>query len=492
MNSVGLFIAGATSGLNCGRWFESRNPATEEPLARVREATSDDVHAAVRSARRAFPAWAALPQAKRASFLFALADVLEARTEELAVLETADTGMTVTMTRGGHLPRAIAHLRYFAEESMRPFGALVPQDGAYLHLVMREPVGVWAIIVPWNAPLATATMNVGAALAMGNCCVVKPSEKAPLSVASLAEAAVEIGLPPGVLNIVQGPGISTGAMLIEHPDVDGICFVGGVETGKSIMRHGTNRVRRLLMELGGKSPTVILADADFEAAIDGALLSAFSSNGEVCTAGSRVIVERPIHNRFLERFAQRASTIKVGDPMLPETEMGPLIDRSHSEKVAQFIESAQAQGARLACGGERPSDLKRGYYRKPAVLYDVSNAMDIARQEIFGPVVAIMCAEGADDAVELANDTDYGLSATVWTADQSRGLQIARSIRAGSVAVNSPLVRDIRAPFGGMKNSGLGRVGGRWSVEQFTELKTTCLKVSGYELPRLGVTRSYS
>lgn len=489
MNSVGLFIAGETSGLNCGPWFETRNPATEEPLARIREATRDDIDLAVRSARQAFPGWAALPAVERASLLFRLADVLEARAENLAALETADTGMTITMTRGGHLPRAIAQLRYFAEEASRSFGAIVPLDSAYIHLVMREPVGVWAIFVPWNAPLAVATMNIGAALAAGNCCVVKPSEKAPLSVAALAEAAVEVGLPPGVLNIVQGPGISTGALLMEHQDVDGICFVGGVDVGKSIVRCGANRIPRLLMELGGKSPTVILADANMEAAIDGALLSAFSSNGEVCTAGSRIIVEKPIHDQFLECFAQRTSAIRIGDPMHPASEVGPLIDLPHWETVGQFIQSAIAEGASLACGGERPVELKCGYYRHPAVLFNVHSWMDIARREVFGPVAAVMCAKDAEDAVKLANDTEFGLSATIWTSDQSRGLQLARSIRAGSVAINSPLIRDIRAPFGGIKNSGLGRVGGQWSIEQFTELKTTCLKVSGYELPRLGMGR---
>lgn len=486
MMETGSIIGDRCVGPTADRFFESVNPATEAVLARVHDASAEHLDRAVACARDAFGDWHRLPAGERAAHLAAVAEILEERAADLASVETADTGMTIGMTSGGHLPRSIAHFRHFAQEATRITGEAIPLDDAYLSVVERVPLGVVGIITPWNAPLAVMSINVAAALAAGNTCVVKPSERSPVSATLLATAALEAGLPPGVLNVVQGTGAGIGSALVEHPAVPGICFVGGTATGRAVMERAGRRLKRVTLELGGKSPTVVLADADLEAAVDGALLSMFSSNGEVCTAGSRIIVEGPLHERFTEAFVARARAIAVGDPMLAGTEMGPLIDSAHRRRVQDFIAAGMREGARLACGGTPPPDLPAGYYLSPTVLVGVANEMRVAREEIFGPVACILRAPDADQAIAIANDTQYGLSATLWTADTSRGLSLSRRLRAGTVAINSTVVRDIRAPFGGMGGSGVGRVGGRWSIERYTEVKTTTLKVEGLPLPRLG------
>jgi acyl-CoA reductase-like NAD-dependent aldehyde dehydrogenase len=486
MMEAGSIIGGRCVGPTAGRFFESVNPATGRVLARVHDASVDHLERAVASACDAFEDWRRLPAGERAAHLAAVAEILEERAAGLAPVETADTGMTIRMTAGGHLPRSIAHFRHFAQEATRIAGDALPLDDAYLSVVERVPLGVVGIITPWNAPLAVMSINVAAALAAGNTCVVKPSERSPVSATLLATAALEAGLPPGVLNVVQGHGAGIGTALVEHPDVPGICFVGGTATGRDVMERAGRRLKRATLELGGKSPTVVLADADLDSAVDGALLSVFSSNGEVCTAGSRIIVEEPLHERFTEAFVARARAIAVGDPMLAGTEMGPLIDAAHRQRVQDLVAAGIRDGARLACGGAPPPDLPVGYYLSPTVLVGVDNSMRVAREEIFGPVACILRARDAEQAIDISNDTEYGLSATLWTADTGRGLALSRRLRAGTVAVNSTVVRDIRAPFGGMGCSGIGRVGGRWSIEQYTEVKTTTLRMEGLPLPRLG------
>lgn len=483
------FIDGRTEAAADLGYCVSVNPATEEPLARAAIASVQGVDSAVRAARRAHEqgGWRAMSVDTRAAYLHAIADWIEDRSADLARIECQDSGMTLKMCGEGHLPRTVAHFRYFAEEAKRQVGENAPLGSHYITLVDRVPLGVVAILAPWNSPLAVASINLAAALALGNCCIVKPSEQTPVTTSILSQAAKAVDLPPGVLNIVYGPPDPTGNAIVEHPDIDGICFVGGTETGKQIIARSARHIKRVTLELGGKSPTIILADADIDAALDGALLSVFSSNGEVCTAGSRIIVEAPLYRQFLDAFARRTRAIRVGDPLCPDTEMGPLISAAHWQRVQQCIVKGQEEGARHVCGGERPAGCETGYFMRPAVFADVDNRMAIAREEIFGPVACVLKAASAEQAVQMANDTPYGLAATIWSGDSARAMALSRQLRAGCVAVNTPLIRDIRMPFGGMKQSGLGRIGGRWSLEQFSEARTLCLPLEPLALPRYGL-----
>ncbi|WP_437974031.1 aldehyde dehydrogenase family protein [Sorangium sp. So ce295] len=469
--------------------IEASNPATEEVIGRQPDGGSASVKAAVLAARQAFESgpWCGWPASRRADCLLALADLLEDHADELARIETSSNGLPISQTRGGHIPRAIAHFRHFAGEALRISGESFPLDSAYLNLVHREPLGVVAAISPWNGPLAVSTLNLAAALAAGNTCVLKPSEKAPLSIWELSLLAAEAGFPPGVVNIVYGGGESTGWELARHPDVNAVCFVGASEVGRQIMADAASSLKKLTLELGGKSPTIVLADADLERAVDGALLSVFSGNGEVCTAGSRILVEAPIFARFMEMFIERTRRILVGDPEDPETEIGPLITRAHRDRVLAMIQDAVRQGAKIACGGAAPAGLPKGFYVEPTVLHDVRPDMTIMQEEIFGPVAALLSVDDANEAVRVANATPFGLSASIWSGDVSRALTLARRVHAGGVGINSTIIRDIRVPFGGVKLSGLGRLGGRWSIEQFTTMKTISLPIEGYALPRLGL-----
>lgn len=465
------------------------NPATGEVLALAPVADGARVEQAIAAARAAYHdrRWVGLSPAVRAQALRGLADELEANLEAFAQAETADTGMTLKMTRQGHIPRSVAHLRFFAGECERLQGESVAMEDAYVQLIEREALGVVGILAPWNAPLAVATINLGAALAMGNSVVLKSSERAPYTLSLLAELVAELDFPAGVINILHGPGDPTGTAMAESPHLDGLCFVGGTDTARSIAARSNHPFRRNTLELGGKSATLIMRDANLEEALDGALLSVFSSNGEVCTSGSRLLVHRSIYRDFVDAFVERTQRIVVGDPLNEATELGPLIDAAHQRDVERHIHTAIEQGAKLRSGGKRPPGLKQGFYLSPCVLEGVMPHMDVFRQEVFGPVAAFTAFDDEKDAIELANDTAYGLAATIWCGDTGAGIALARRMRCGVVGVNSPVIRDLRVPFGGRGASGLGRVGGRWSLEQYSELKTTCLRVKGYPLPRYGM-----
>lgn len=486
MRSIGCFVDGSwRRGGGCE--FLSVDPASEEPIAAIGSASTDDIEDAVRTARHAFQRdWGRLGPEVRRSFLYAVADELEERSEELAQLESADTGLPLSQTRDGHVPRAIACFRHFADVAANAGGEWFALENAYATLVQRTPLGVVAIIAPWNAPLAVAAMNVAAALAAGNCVLLKPSERTPLTAAVLGEIATAIELPPGVLSVLQGDG-AVGTALVTHSGVNGVCFVGGVNNGRSVLKAAAGTIKRVLLELGGRSPTIVFGDANLDSAVDGALLSAFSGNGEVCTAGARILVERPLYDEFAEAFAARAAKIQVGPPLEASTEVGPLIDERHRGHVARLVNDARGLGARQLCGGAPPPALDRGFYYSPTVLDGVGPGMAIHAEEVFGPVAALMPFEGEQEALALAEAVEFGLSATIWVGDQGRGMRIAQHLNCGGVAINAPFIRDIRAPFGGVGSSGLGRVGGRWSLEAYSEPKTICLPISPYALPRYGV-----
>lgn len=484
MKSFGCYIDGTFED-GQGPAFTTSNPATGKTLARGNEASFAQADRAIAAARRAAPAWRRTPADVRAEWLRAIADLLEERADDLATEETDETGMLLTLTQQGHLPRAVHCFRYFADAILQGEDSF-SLSGAYQTLVQRDPLGVVAVIAPWNAPLAVASMNLAAALAVGNSAVLKPSERSPLTSMVFGELASEVELPPGVLNILQG-GPEIGRALCAAPSVNGVCFVGGVDAGRQVMASAAPGLKRLLLELGGKSPTIVFADCDFERAIDGALLSAFSSNGEVCAAGSRILVEEGLHSRFVEALSTRAAQIRVGDPRRARSEMGPLIDQRHVTRVEQFVREALGEGARATTPIGRPKDLPDGAYHRPVVLDCVEPTMAIAREEVFGPVVAVMPFGDAAHAVALANDTAFGLHASIWSQDLQLAFKIAREIEAGSVALNAAMVRDIRAPFGGRKLSGLGRTGGRWSLDAFSEPKSIALALDPYPLPRLGL-----
>jgi acyl-CoA reductase-like NAD-dependent aldehyde dehydrogenase len=481
-------VGGRLRGASDGATFLSVNPATEETLAEVALASATDVDAAVAAARQAFSSgsWSRATPRQRKRVLLHLADVVERHREELALLETLDTGVPLAQTRSRHLTRTLDNLRYFAELPEHAGGELIASQDSHLNLVSREPVGVIAILCPWNAPLALSSMRIAAALAFGNSVVVKPAEQAPLTSSRLVELLAETDLPPGVWNLVQGPASPTGEALVAHPGVDAIGLTGGTATGRAVMAAAARAPKPVSLELGGKSASLVFADADRERTLDGVLLGIFSNNGEQCLAGSRILVEASVYEPFLEAFVARAERIRVGEPLAPDTEVGPLVSRRHLERVLGFVERGRSEGARLCAGGDRPRELPRGFYLRPTVLADAPRAGCLMQEEVFGPVAAVASFRTEDEAVELANDTRYGLAAYCWSADLERAHRVARRLRAGTVWVNTPLFRDVRAPFGGVGDSGFGREGGRYGLEFYTVTKNVCLALRPPAVSKLG------
>ncbi|MDP2480990.1 MAG: aldehyde dehydrogenase family protein [Candidatus Palauibacterales bacterium] len=459
--------------------FADVNPATEETLAQVHEAGPDQVDAAVRSAREALPAWRDLDPHARSVLLWRLADLLEERAAELAVVETLDNGKPSFESAKVDLPSVVENFRYYAGWADKLGGETIPVSGPFLNYTLRQPVGVVGAIIPWNFPLSMAAWKVAPALACGNAVILKPAEQTPLTALLLGELALEAGFPAGVLNVIPGRGPVTGQALVEHPGVDKISFTGSVETGKLIMREAAATVKNVTLELGGKSPNVVFADADLDAAARGATTGIFYGKGEVCAAGSRLYVERSVKDAFMEKLLERTAKMVPGDPTHPKTRLGALVSKEQRDKVLSYIEAGREEGATLRAGGEAASVDGRGYFVEATVFDDVDIGMKIAREEIFGPVVAVLEFDGIEDAIRQANQTIYGLAAGVWTRDVGKAHRFAREVQAGTVWVNTYNRYDSASPFGGVKQSGFGRDLGRYALEQYTETKSVWVALDG-------------
>ena len=470
-----------------GDYFETVNPATQGVLAEVASGTEAEVNAAVQAAKDAFPAWAGLPATERAKKVRALGDLIAKHVPEIARTETEDTGQVIAQTGKQLIPRAADNFYYFAEMCTRVDGHTYPTP-THLNYTLFHPVGVCALISPWNVPFMTATWKTAPCLAFGNTAVMKMSELSPLTAHRLGELALEAGIPPGVFNVVQGFGDTAGEPLVSHPDVRSISFTGSTATGNRIVKAAG--LKKFSMELGGKSPFIIFDDADYERALDAAIFMIFSNNGERCTAGSRIIVQAGIYDKFVADFAARAARLTVGDPMDPNTVIGPMISRSHQDKVNYYIELGKQEGAEVVFGGGTPvvdERFKNGFWVQPTVFANVDNKMRIAQEEIFGPVPCIIRFKTEEEAVAIANDTIYGLSSYLWTNNTGRAIRLAKAIESGMTFVNSQNVRDLRQPFGGSKASGTGREGNHYSYEVFCEAKNIAVSYGEHHIPRWGV-----
>ncbi|MBN9460317.1 MAG: 5-carboxymethyl-2-hydroxymuconate semialdehyde dehydrogenase [Burkholderiales bacterium] len=486
MSMIGHLIDGAK--VESRETFETLNPADNSVLAEVASGGEAEVAAAVAAAKAAFPGWAGKPAAERARLMRRLAELIDAHVPELAELETKDTGQVIAQTKKALVPRAADNFRFFAEVATRMDGESYASDTGHLNYTLWQPVGVCALISPWNVPFMTATWKTAPCLALGNTAVMKMSELSPLTIDRLGDLVLEAGIPRGVFNIVHGYGRTAGEALVKHPDVRAVSFTGSTVTGNRIVQSAG--LKKFSMELGGKSPFIVFDDADYARALDAAVFMIFSNNGERCTAGSRIVVQRGLYDRFVADFAARAAKLPVGDPLDASTIVGPMISRAHRDKVARYIELGKEEGARVVFGGGEPgipARLAGGNWVQPTVFADVDNRMRIAQDEIFGPVPCLIPFRDEAEAVAIANDTVYGLSSYVWTESTGRALRMARAIDAGMVFVNSQNVRDLRQPFGGTKASGTGREGGHYSFEVFAEAKNVCLSYGEHPIPRWGV-----
>ncbi|MHB1558497.1 MAG: aldehyde dehydrogenase family protein [Isosphaeraceae bacterium] len=461
-----------------GGSFETCNPATGEMIATVAAAGPGDVDRAVKAARRALETgpWSSMDAADRGRLMFKLADLVEQNADELASLESLNCGKTIADSKGD-LEGVCNTLRYYAGWADKVEGRTIPVRGNFLSYTLRQPVGVIGQIIPWNFPLLMLAWKWGPALACGNAVVMKPAEQTPLTALRMAELAREAGFPGGVINILNGMGETTGAAIVNHPDVDKIAFTGHVDTAKIIQKAAADTLKRTTFELGGKSPNVIFADADMDAAVAGAFHAIYFHGGQCCTAGSRLFVESRIHEEFVERLAEKAKGRVIGDPLDARTEQGPQVSQEQLDKILHYVDLGEKQGARLITGGERVG--QQGFFVQPTIFDNVTDEMTIARDEIFGPVVSVLPFKTVDEVIERANRTHYGLAAAVWTKDIDKAHLYARKVRAGTVWVNCYHVVDATTPFGGFKMSGQGRENGEAALEHYTELKTVTVKLGG-------------
>jgi aminomuconate-semialdehyde/2-hydroxymuconate-6-semialdehyde dehydrogenase len=474
------FIGGRFAPPVSGEYFADIEPGTGKPLAEVPDSDARDIAAAVEAAKAAFPKWSRTPAAERSTVLLTLADLIQKNAEELARLESRDGGKPITLARRLDIPRAILNFQFFARAILHEETEAHPTDSTALNYTLRRPLGVAGLISPWNLPLYLLSWKVAPALAAGNCAVAKPSELTPLTAHRLAELATEAGIPPGVLNIVHGLGAKVGEALTSHPDVPLISFTGGTVTGAAVARATGPLFKRVSLELGGKNAALVFADADLDAAIPGVVRSTFENQGEICLCTSRIFVERPIFDEFRKRFLEVVGSLKVGAPGDPGTNIGALISEAHLRKVVGYIDLAGDEGGRIEAGGARvllEGENAGGFFVQPTVITGVSPQSRVMQEEIFGPVVVLHPFDREEEVLSWANGVRYGLAACVWTQNLSRAHRVAAELEAGTVWVNTWLFRDLRVPFGGMKQSGIGREGGWESLRFYSETKNVCVKL---------------
>ena len=479
MNDVLHTIDGRQVPAVSGRWLDNIEPATGQVYGRLAAGDAADVDAAVQAAEAAQADWAACGPEKRSACLHRLADAVESELDAMARMETVDNGKPIGLSSSMDIPRAVTNLRFFAEAALANRTEEYVTGDVAVNSVVRDPIGVVGLISPWNLPLYLFTWKIAPALAAGNAVVAKPSELTPVTAARLGELSVAAGMPPGVLNIVHGTGPSVGEAMVAHPRIKAISFTGGTSTGARIATTAAPHFKKLSLELGGKNPNIIFDDADLEAALATSLRSSFANQGQICLCGSRILVHREVQERVIESLVEGARGLRLGDPLDPETQQGALVSADHRDKVAACVDRARAEGGTVRCGGRMPASLPdrcaAGYFYEPTVITGLPIDAVTNMEEIFGPVVTITPFEDEDEAVAMANATDYGLSASVWTTDDARMARVSRRIEAGTVWGNCWLLRDLRVPFGGVKHSGVGREGGEEAMRFFTEPKTICL-----------------
>lgn len=480
MKKILNYINGEPCAPKSGQYIENVSPVNGQVYSLIPDSDATDVAAAVQSAKVAFPIWSGLTKQERHKHLMRLSEGIKARFEEFVVAESYDNGKPEWLARLVDIPRASTNLEFFATAALHYASELHDMDGTAINYTLRKPIGVVGCISPWNLPIYLFTWKIAPALAAGNTVVAKPSEVTPMTAYLLGEVCEEIGFPKGVLNIVHGYGHKVGDAITRHPDTPVISFTGGTVTGAKVAEVAAPMFKKLSLELGGKNPNIVFADADFDLAVEMAVKASFSNQGQICLCGSRLFVERPIYDQFKAAFVEKTKVLKVGDPKLVDSNLGAVVSQSHMENILNRIELAKKEGGTILCGGNRvflEGELKNGFYVAPTIIEGLDYQCQTNQEEIFGPVVTITPFDSEKEVLEMANSTKYGLAGSIFTKDISKGHRVAAAIDSGIIWINTWLLRDLRIPFGGMKNSGVGREGGFKSLQFFTEEKNVCLKI---------------
>lgn len=481
MLKIDNYINGELRVPSTGRYLYNYNPAEGKVYSQLADSNADDVTLAVTAATEAFSPWAELPVEKRCSILLRLADLVDRDREKLALAESIDSGKPIALARSLDIPRASANLRFFATGALHVSNAAHATGTQAVNYTLHVPMGVAGCISPWNLPLYLFTWKIAPALAAGCCVVAKPSELSPMTAYMFSALCIEAGLPPGVLNVIHGLGNKAGQAIVTHPMIPAISFTGGTATGKKIASFAAPMFKKLSLELGGKNPNIVFADCNFDRALESTIQSSFSNQGEICLCGSRVFVERSIYDRFLDQLIKRTQSLVTGDPLMPATNIGALISKSHMKKVLEYIALAREEGGNVVAGGEQlkmAGRCENGFFVAPTIITGLAFNCRTNQEEIFGPVITVMPFDSEEQVIMEANSTTYGLSATIWTQDLDRAHRVAAGVKTGIVWVNCWLFRDLRTPFGGMKQSGMGREGGWDALNFFTEVKNICIKLN--------------